>query len=101
MFQGVDPAGWYAMLQAQWQMFEAYKLAGQVQLEAQQREHAMLLQHQFETMCAELKVKGDTHTRSKWIMSNSLQTFVGELSLPMLHKKMKYVVNGPRRRNTF
>ena len=45
MFQGNDPAGWYAMVQAQWQVCEAYKLAGQVQLEAQQREYAMLLQH--------------------------------------------------------
>ena len=60
-FQGIDPAGWYAMVQAQWQMCEAYKLAGQVQLEAQQREHAMLLQHQFESMCGELKAKGETH----------------------------------------
>ena len=40
VFQG-DPAAWYAMLQAQWQICDAYKLAGQVQLEAQQREYAM------------------------------------------------------------
>ena len=60
MFQG-DPAAWYAMLQVPWQVCEAYKLAGQVQLEAQQREYAMLLQHQFESMCADLKSKGDTH----------------------------------------
>ena len=49
------------MVQASWQVCEAYKLAGQVQLEAQQREYAMLLQHQFESMCADLKAKGDTH----------------------------------------
>ena len=50
------------MVQAQWQMCEAYRLAGQIQLEAQQREHAMLLQHQFESMCNELKARGETHT---------------------------------------
>ena len=61
VFHGNDPAGWFAILQAQWQVCESYKLAGQVQLEAQQREYAMLLQHQFESMCADLKSKGDTH----------------------------------------
>ena len=61
MFSGVDPAAWYAMVQAQWQMCDAYRLAGQVQLEAQQREHALLLQHQFENMCNELKSRGETH----------------------------------------
>ena len=59
MFQG-DPAAWFAMLQAQWQVCDAYKLAGQVQLEAQQHEYTMSLQHQFESMCADLEAKGDT-----------------------------------------
>ena len=61
IFQGNDPAGWFAVLQAQWQVCDSYRLAGQVQFEAQQREYAMLLQHQFESMCADLKSKGDTH----------------------------------------
>ena len=62
IFQGNDHAGWFAVLQAQWQVCDSYRLAGQVQLEAQQREYAMLLQHQFESMFADLKSNGDTHT---------------------------------------
>ena len=61
IFQGNDHAGWFAALHAQWQVCDSYRLAGQVQLEAQQREYAMLLQHQFESMCADFKSEGDTH----------------------------------------
>ena len=58
-FQG-DPSAWYALLQAQWQVCEAYKFAGQIEFEAQQREYTMKLEHQLERICSEMKSKGDT-----------------------------------------